>query len=145
MIYLFVKAFHIAAVVTWIGGMLTLSLVLGSLAHASLPREANEHRLLVAIHRWDRKVTTPALGLVWLLGITLAVMSGWYGAPWLWAKLAGVVLLSALHGNQSATIRRMSGDSALQAPGYMRLTAGFTVAAITAIILLVTLKPPGAL
>jgi len=36
------------------------------------------------------------------LGITLAVMGGWYSAPWLWAKLVLVFMLSGLHGNQSA-------------------------------------------
>ena len=143
MLYLFIKAFHLAAVVTWIGGMLTLSLLLGSLASTALPREASERRWLAAIYRWDRWVTTPALGLVWLLGITLVVLSGWYNAPWLWAKVVLVSLLSGLHGNQSATLRRILSDLARQSPAYMRRTAGLTLVTITVIIFLVILKPLG--
>lgn len=144
MIYLFIKAFHLAAVITWAGGMLMLGLLLGSLVSTALLREASERRWLDAIYRWDRRVTTPALALVWLLGITLAVMSGGYTAPWLWAKLAIVFVLSGLHGHQSATLRRIFSGSVRQSSAYMRGTAGWTLAAITAVIFLVILKPLGA-
>jgi len=137
MLYLFLKSFHLAAVLAWVGGMLALAVLLGS------PREPHAQGVLAAFHRWDRRVTTPALGLVWLLGITLAVMSGWYHAPWLWLKVAIVFVLSGLHGNQSATLRRLVSG---QAPPLARVrsTAAAVLVAITAIALLVILKPWGA-
>lgn len=140
MLYLFLKAFHLAAVLTWVGGMLALSVALAAQpAHLSGGR-AGEQPLLAALHRWDRRVTTPALGGVWLLGIALAVMGSWYSAPWLWAKFAIVCALSGIHGNQSASLRRWLTGQAEQ-PAATRWAPAFTVGAILAVALLVILKP----
>jgi uncharacterized membrane protein len=141
MTYLWLKALHLAAVITWAGGMLMLSVLLGWMARQSLPHDPGQRRLMMAVYRWDRWVTNPALGVVWLLGLTLAWQGGWFSAHWLWAKLVLVTVLSALHGNQSATLRRLNADAARPVPAYMRPTAGLTVAAVSAIVVLVVLKP----
>jgi len=142
MLYLSLKAFHLAAVLTWVGGMLALSMALmAPLAHAA--GRAGDQPLLSALYRWDRRVTTPALALVWLLGIALAVMGNWYSAPWLWTKFAIVCALSGIHGKQSAGLRRWLAGQAEQPPA-MRWAPAFTVGAITAVALLVILKPWGA-
>lgn len=138
MLYLFLKAFHLAAVLAWVGGMLALSVALAAQRAEAAP--AGSQALLAALHRWDRRVTTPALAVVWLLGITLAVMGGWYNAPWLWAKFAIVCALSGLHGKQSASLRRWLAGQAAQPPA-MRWAAALTIGAITAVALLVILKP----
>src|SRR3546814_8710925 len=95
MLYLWLKALHLAAVVTWIGGMIMLGLVLG---HAAVGRSPEFQRLLAALHGWDRRVTGPAMGLAWILGTWMVVEAGWLGANWLWVKVVLVALLSALHG-----------------------------------------------
>lgn len=136
MLYLVLKAFHLAAVLTWVGGMLALSVALA----ARSAHMAGEQPLLTALHRWDRRVTTPALGVVWLLGIALAVMGGWYSAPWLWAKFAIVCALSGLHGKQSASLRRWLAGQA-GAPAAVPWAPAFTLGAIIAVALLVILKP----
>jgi putative membrane protein len=138
MLYLSLKAVHLAAVLTWVGGMLALSVALMALP-AHVAGRAGDQPLLSGLHRWDRRVTTPALALVWLLGIALAVMGGWYSAPWLWAKFAIVCALSGLHGKQSASLRRWLGGQAELAAA--RWAPAFTVAAVSAIALLVILKP----
>ncbi|MES2687040.1 MAG: CopD family protein [Pseudomonadota bacterium] len=141
MLYLFLKAFHLAAVLTWAGGMLALSVALAAQrAHGTL---ASGQPLLAAIYRWDRRVTTPALAVVWLLGITLLVMGGWYSAPWLWVKFAIVFVLSGLHGNLSASLRRLLAGQVAQLPAAARWVPGITVGAITAVALLVIIKPWG--
>jgi len=144
MLYLFLKSFHLAAVLAWVGGMLTLSVLLGAFGKDAPARGPHEQGLLAAFYRWDRRVTTPALGLVWVLGIALALMSGWYNAPWLWLKVAIVFVLSGLHGTQSATLRRLVSGAAPQQPARVRRTAGAVIVAITAIALLVIFKPWGA-
>ncbi len=139
MLYLLIKSFHLAAVLTWVGGMLALAVLLAAQRAQGLP--AGGQPLLTAIHRWDRRVTTPALAVVWLLGIALVVMGGWYSAPWLWAKFAIVFVLSGLHGNLSASLRRLLSGQVTQLPGSVRWMPGLTMAAISAVALLVILKP----
>ena len=79
----------------------------------------------------NRYVTTPALVLVWVLGLTLAHQGGWFAAGWLHAKIALVVLLSALHGVVAARWRRgrVSGYGPLGAAAV--LIAGIVVLAGT--------------
>lgn len=144
MTYLWLKALHLAAVITWAGGLLLLSVLLGFIARQPLPLGAATRPLLAAVQRWDRWVTNPALGLVWLLGLTLAWQGGWFSAHWLWAKLVLVTLLSAMHGNQTATLRRMAAQPARALPGYLPWSAGLSIAAIAVIVGLVLLKPAGA-
>lgn len=141
MLYLFLKACHLAAVLTWVGGMLALSMTLAAPRVHGAP--ASGQPLLTALQRWDRRVTTPALGGVWLLGIALAVMGGWYSAPWLWAKFAIVCALSGLHGKQSASLRRWLAGEA-EPPSDVRWAPAFTIASVSAIALLVILKPGAA-
>jgi uncharacterized membrane protein len=139
MFYLFLKAFHLAAALTWAGGMLALAVALAAQhAHGA---QASGQPLLTAIYRWDRRVTTPALAVVWLLGITLLVMGGWYSAPWLWVKFAIVFVLSGMHGNLSASLRRLLAGQAVQLPASVRWMPGLTLAALTAVALLVIIKP----
>ena len=107
--YLWLKAFHVAAMVVWIGGMLILALV-HSLLRAQTP-PAGPGPLAEIAARWDTRVTTPAMLSTWALGVTLAVQSGWFGAPWLSIKLAIVGALSILHGIQSGTLRRQIGTA----------------------------------
>jgi putative membrane protein len=139
MLYLLLKSFHLAAVLAWVGGMLALSVALAAQrVHGAQP---SGQPLLTAIHRWDQRITTPALGLVWLLGIALLVMGGWYGAPWMWAKFAIVSALSGIHGKQSASLRRLLAGQVAQPPASARWVPGLTVGATSAVALLVILKP----
>lgn len=112
MIYLSVKTAHLVAIILFIGGLLLQSALLRSLAGAPAPRLPDERRLMLQVQQWDRFVTTPALLLVWLLGATMAVKGGWFGSTWLSIKLVMAAVLSALHGVNAGTIRRMIGDNA---------------------------------
>lgn len=138
MLYLWLKALHLAAVVTWIGGMIMLGLVLG---HAAAGRPPDLQRLLARLHGWDRRVTGPAMGLAWILGIWMVVDAGWLGANWLWVKLVIVALLSALHGMLAGNLRRLAGDADWMPPPALRLALPFTLAGLAGIAAMVIVKP----
>lgn len=134
------KAAHLLAVVTFAGGLLLTAVVL-RLQHASpTPRLPSERRLLVAARRWDRTVTTPALALVWLLGLTMAVRAGWMGAPWLLGKLVLVAGLTVLHGTQAGVLQRLVAEQA-PPPRWTRHAVAPMLAAVATCVLLVALKP----
>jgi protoporphyrinogen IX oxidase len=141
MMYLWIKALHVAAVVTFIGGLLILSILLGALTSAPAPHLPQERRLMILVAHWDKIVTTPAMAIVWLLGITMAVQSGWFGSSWLLVKLVFVVALSALHSIMSGTLRRMTGSQNFRPSKSLRLASGFTMACTIAVALLVVIKP----
>ena len=123
-------AVHIAAAVTWIGGVIVLGVV------GVAPGEAVRRRLAT----WNRRVTTPAMLATWGLGITLAMRGGWFAAPWLAAKITIVVALSGLHGVLSGRLRRASAWP-VDGEGATLALPSATVAAVAAIAVLVVVKP----
>ncbi|KVL22703.1 CopD family protein [Burkholderia sp. MSMB1826] len=132
MIYLVLKAVHLVAVVTFVGGLL-LSSVGVRIANLAVHR---------AVRRWDRTVTVPALALVWIAGIALALSGHWFGAAWLSAKLALVAALSVLHGILAGTLRRMERDDLVVMPTpWLGQAAGAAIVATALVVGLAVIKP----
>ena len=140
LIYLFLKAFHITAVIVWIGGMTALSIALANLSRTFHSVGPEERRWLVAIQRWDRRVTSPALLLLWIFGLALASRGGWFGATWLWLKLPLAVALSGLHGVLAGSLRRCLRDASRPNPRWAASAAWMTFGVVALIVLLVTVK-----
>ncbi|AWV04097.1 hypothetical protein DM992_24630 [Burkholderia sp. JP2-270] len=132
MIYLLLKAAHVVAVVTFVGGLLMLSVGV-RIANLAVHRE---------VRRWDRSVTAPALAIVWITGIAIALNGHWFGAVWLSVKLAVVTALSALHGMLAGTLRRMERDDLVVVPAqWLGQAAGAVVVATGIVVGLVVIKP----
>lgn len=104
--YLLLKAIHVFAVATLIGGLMTMAMVLRNAAPGA-PMTEDFRRIATAVLRWDTLVTVPALAGVWVVGMTMAFGAGWGDAPWLLAKLGPAALLSGLHGLEGFALRRM--------------------------------------
>lgn len=103
MLYDLVKSVHIVAMAVWFGGTMTAVL---ALAYAT-------PEILARFARFDRFVTTPALAVVWLAGLTMATWYGWFNSGWLVTKLVFVVALSGFHGVISGRLRRAQSGAAL--------------------------------
>ncbi len=130
--YATLLALHLIAVVIWVGGLLVNGAVLGG---------KPEPGTIATLRRWNLRLVAPAMILVWALGITLAVQGGWFVAGWLHAKLLFVLLLSALHGMQTGTLRRMVANPAKKPSAFLRYSAHLTVLFAVVIVFLVTSKP----
>ncbi|MFM2085688.1 MAG: hypothetical protein RLZZ237_557 [Pseudomonadota bacterium] len=132
--YLLLRALHIAAVATWIGGMLAVACALACRSEPMAP-------LLGRLSVWDRRVTTPAMLLAWILGLVLASTGGWFPQAWLIAKLVLVLCLSALHGMLVARLRNRSPNQKGQTwLGRFGVPAAILVATVI-ITVLVIVKP----
>lgn len=137
MTYIVLKAVHVVAVIVWMAGMLIAPLLLRILASLK-----DGERALVA-HRFYaafKLLNTPAMLLTLALGVYLMVQGGWTSYGWMHLKLGIVFGLSGLHGFYSARLRKV-GDGAPVEPGKATVLLGVNIAAITAISLLVILKP----
>ena len=139
-VYLWLKAFHVAAAMIWISGMVAAGLAVASRLSYGGIQATQETRHLDVIRRWDRCVTLPAMLAVWGLGLAMAMLAGWFGSPWLTIKLAIVSALSALHGLLSGMLRRF-GTSADQPPAALRYAAPATILGVAMIAILVVTKP----
>lgn len=132
--YLWLKAVHVAAVLIFIGGLLSQSLGVAAGARG-------DARTAVFVSRWDRAVTQPAMLLVWLSGPLIAVEGGWFASLWLWAKLAFVLALTGLHGVQSGRLRRLRNGGGTGADARPFAIAVFIAFSTAMIALLAVGKP----
>ena len=130
--YTWLKALHVASAIIFVGGVLGVAVFLNAAGpdHAGLARE---------MRRWDQRMTTPAMLLVWALGLSLGLMGGWFRDGWLVAKLVFVVALSGVHGVQSAKLCRMAGG--VSAAPASRLVTPVIIGSVLAIAILVVVKP----
>lgn len=131
--YLWLKAVHVAAVLLFIGGLFSQSF-----AVAAGQRNADT---LALVSGWDRRVTVPAMLVVWLTGATIAAQGGWFGSAWLWAKLAFVLILTGLHGIQSGRLRRLRRGNTLNTRMPPAAVPAFIALSAALIALLVVAKP----
>lgn len=142
--YIWLIGLHVTAVTLWILGMSAAAILISAL-DATTAAEEGPARLLRAAGRWERRVTSPAMGLAWLLGITLVVVGGWGFEPWLVAKVVIVTALSALHGTLAAGLRRLgdaaSGPGARPVSPLLRFSPLAVIAGAIAIVTLVVVKP----
>jgi uncharacterized membrane protein len=144
MLYLWLKALHVAAVLALLAGLTPMALAVAILSKqgGAANGQGQEHAgFIVAARNWDRYVASPALWLVWGLGIALAWTGGWFSAPWLMIKLFFVLVVSALHGMMSAMLRRATTGSARAVPGFTRHFPAVIVVSAIAIAVLVVVKP----
>ncbi|HEV7433335.1 MAG TPA: CopD family protein [Pseudorhizobium sp.] len=135
MLYLTLKSLHIVSDIVWIGGMLVNAFVI-----AMVPPPIRTG-VISALRPYDRRVTTVALGGAWLFGIILAVWYGWYSTGWFGFKFLIVAMLSALHGMQSAWLRRMEADPHLNPPAFVRVGMPVVMVSTVVVVLLAVVKP----
>ncbi|TDY16959.1 putative membrane protein [Paraburkholderia sp. BL6665CI2N2] len=101
--YPWLKALHVTSALIFFGGVVSVGVFL----HMVTTDSPEIRTLAAAIRRLDHLITTPAMLLVWALGIGIGGAGHWFNAPWLTVKLIFVVALSAVHGMQSGKLRRI--------------------------------------
>ncbi len=138
MIYLTVKALHVASVILWMSGMIATALLL----NAFRGREsAFDEGWAPTLRRALRRTMAIGIAATWLLGGWLFVDGGWFQSPWMFTKLGFVLALSALHGPLVAHLKRIGTVEDYRVPAWMGPVVPAKVAAVTLIAFLVIAKP----
>jgi putative membrane protein len=95
--YLWVKAAHVTFVIFWLAGLFLLPRFY--VYHQEAPPGSPEDRAWIERESRVRSIIlTPAMILVWILGLMLAFHIDAWSQAWFHAKLALVILLSAYQG-----------------------------------------------
>jgi uncharacterized membrane protein len=132
-LYPWLKALHLASAIVFVGGVLAVSIFLTA-ASTEIPAKS---AVTQAVLRWDHLVTSPALLLVWALGLSLALWGGHFSNLWLQAKLVFVVVLSGVHGILSGRLRRLAGGGSVRPQRF----GPVIIASLVPIVALAVVKP----
>ena len=95
--YLWVQAAHITFVIFWMAGLFLLPRFY-VYHHATTPGSAEDRAWIEREDRARNIILGPAMIVVWILGLMLAVHVGAFHQGWFLAKLALVVALSGYQG-----------------------------------------------
>jgi protoporphyrinogen IX oxidase len=138
--YLWIKAVHVIAIISWMAGMLYLPRLFiyhcqaekGSVQSETF--KVMERRLLTII-------MNPAMVIAWALGLWLAWTGNHMAQPWFLAKFALVLALSAVHGYFSSAVRAFGEDRNDKPPRHWRMVNEVPTVLMIAIVILVIVKP----
>lgn len=138
--YLWIKAAHIVAVIAWMAGMLYLPRLFVYHAEAPLGSDKSE-TFKVMERRLLRGIINPAMIVTWAAGLWLAWKVFAFHGGWLHAKIALVVLMSAVHGYLSAATRKFAEDRNEKPARHWRIVNEVPTLILIAIVILVVVKP----
>src|SRR5438445_11665621 len=118
--YVWLKAFHVIAIIAWMAGTLYLPRLFVYHCEAE-PGSKQSETFKVMERRLLHAIITPAMVVSWVLGLWLAWAGGFYAAGWLHAKLVLVIGLSALHGFLVRGVREFAPHRNRHSPQSLRI------------------------
>lgn len=139
-IYPWLKAFHVIAVIAWMAGMLYLPRLF--VYHCAAEKGSVQSETFKLMERrLLRGIINPAMIATWVLGLTLAWTGHWFDSGWLQAKLALVLLLSALHGLFARWVKAFGRDTNPHSQKFYRIINEIPAVIMIFIVILVVVKP----
>jgi putative membrane protein len=138
--YLWIKAFHIIAVIMWMAGMLYLPRLF--VYHCeTTPGSAESERFKVMEKKLLRVILNPAMIATWVLGLALVWLTRADQQHWFQLKFVLVLAMSGIHGFYAATVKRFAKDANTRPQRFYRIVNEVPALLIVAIVILAVVKP----
>nr|WP_201862655.1 protoporphyrinogen oxidase HemJ [Microvirga soli] len=138
--YLWLKAFHVIAVIAWMAGMLYLPRLF--VYHSETPKGSIQSETFKIMERRLLKaIINPAMIVTWVLGLYLVWDGGWYTSGWMHAKFALVLIMSGLHGVYVSRLKDFAADKNTRPAKYYRILNEVPTLLMIGIVILVIVKP----
>jgi putative membrane protein len=137
---LWVKAFHILAVVAWMAGLLYLPRLY--VYHCGAEKGSKQSETFkVMEQRLLHFIMTPAMFAVWGSGVWLAWAQGAVNDRWLWGKFALVVLLTGFHHALGVWRLDFAADWNTRSPRFYRIMNEVPTVLMIGIVVLAVVRP----
>ncbi|WP_447530461.1 MULTISPECIES: protoporphyrinogen oxidase HemJ [unclassified Vreelandella] len=141
--YLWMKALHLMAVVTWFAALFYLPRLY--VYHATA-RDNGDEQAITYFKTMERKlyrgIMTPSMILVLLFGgIMLYLIPGWMSQGWMHVKLTLVALLVAYHHVCLIYLKQFAQNRCTKSHRFFRFFNEAPVIVLIAVVLLAVIKP----
>jgi protoporphyrinogen IX oxidase len=140
MLYLWIKALHVIAVISWMAALLYLPRLLVYHVEAE-PGSKQSETFKVMERRLLRFIGTPAMVIAWATGLWMAYEAGAFRDGWLHGKLLLVLALSAVHGINAKWIKDFAADRNVRSGRFYRFANEVPTVLMIGIVILVIVKP----
>lgn len=140
--YLWIKAVHILAVISWMAMLLYLPRLMVYHCGAEIGSQQSE-TFKVMQRRLLRGIGTPAMLVSWALGLYLVISGGYLSDGTFWAhiKILLVVVMSALHMRFAWHVKRFAADENRHSERYFRFMNEAPALLMVFIVVLVVVQP----
>ena len=140
MLYLWLKALHVIAVIAWMASLLYLPRLMVYHCEAE-PGSKQSETFKIMEWRLLRFIANPAMIATWIFGLALVFEGEHYRESWMQAKFALVIVLSALHGLNVRWLRDFAADRNRRPARFYRIMNEVPALLMVAIVILVVVKP----
>ena len=139
-LYLWVKALHVIAVVSWMAGMLYLPRLY--VYHADTPKGSPQSETFKVMERkLLRFIINPAMIVAWGCGLWLAYLADFWSAGWFQAKLVALLGMQLIHAAYARWRRKFADDANTHDARYYRIMNEVPTVLMIVIIIMVIVKP----
>ena len=141
MTFLWLKAFHIIAVVTWFAAIFYLPRLF--VYHADASDEISRERFKVMERKLYRGIMTPSMVIVIALGIWMLTMNSsfYFSQGWMHAKLTLVALLVIYHFYCGHLLKVFKEDRNTRSHVFYRWFNEVPVFILLGVVILVVVRP----
>ena len=110
--------------------------------HADASRgSATSETFKIMERRLLKTIINPSMAVVFITGVTLAYLTGYWQSPWLQAKVALALALSAVHGYFARCVRVFANDANQRPARFYRILNEVPTVLMILIVILVVMKP----
>jgi putative membrane protein len=138
--YAWIKAGHVIFVIFWIAALFMLPRFYVYHQEAA-PGSEEERRWIDRERKLRSIIMTPAMIVVWVLGLSLAWIIGAWSQGWFHAKFALVLLLSGYHGYMIGYGKKLARGERPASGKALRIMNEIPGIAAVLIVVLVIVKP----
>jgi len=136
--YLWIKAFHLIAVICWFAALLYLPRLF--VYHSMSEDQPSKDRFKIMERKLYHGIMTPSMAATIVLGIILISQIGHIGI-WLYVKLAFVAILIAYHIYCGKLLRKFAADQNTHKHVFYRWFNEFPAAILIIVVILAVVKP----
>lgn len=141
--HLWLKAFHVIFVITWMAGIFYLPRLF--VYHCGVKTGSGQDKMFQVMERkLLRTIMNPSMILVWIFGIALIFAIGvevFFGEIWGWVKLAAVVGLTWFHHLLARYRKDFAAGKNSRSETYYRRINEIPALLLVIIVIMVIIRP----
>lgn len=140
MLYEWIKALHVMAIISWMAALLYMPRLM--VYHCDAPKgSAQSETFKVMERRLLKAISRPAMVVSWVAGLYLAWEGGWFASGWFHVKLALVVGMTIAQEVQARWVADFAADRNARPARFFRMMNEVPTLLMIGIVIMVIVKP----